>query len=115
MIGQVSSWTKINADHFRSFGLYCMILTYGPKGSEMTISVNFTRTIQMEASVGDAAIIAKMKHRFEESSGITYDHFPKTASLIYTRLDVLPNQEKTKMKRRKAFGADYMDRRGRIN
>lgn len=64
MIGQVSSWTKINADHFRSFGLYCMILTYGPKGSEMTISVNFTRTIQMEASVGDAAI----NHSKDEAS-----------------------------------------------
>jgi hypothetical protein len=80
----------------------------------MTTSVNVADAISTETSISNAATKAKLKHRFKQSSGITYgDLFKETAPLIYPGLDELSDQEKSKMKRRKAFVADYMDRHAR--
>ncbi|KAK1146822.1 hypothetical protein N8T08_002583 [Aspergillus melleus] len=111
---------KINQEMFHPRGLHCLVMTWKPESDSPCVSFDLNSAISNSVDHGGSGWMNKMKHKYKSSDGKTYGNlpFPETAPLVFPDLDELaaqsPDAEK-KLKEansRRAFMADYLDRRG---
>lgn len=80
-------------------------------------AIDLNSLVSKAANGGDLDMLSRLHHRFKSSDGKSYGNmFPEVAPLIYPELDQLQldksaGEKLSKMKKRKEFVGEYLDKR----
>lgn len=103
----------MNDEFFKPRGLYCLIIKYNPKSSELDEEVDVTRNISQQVAKRDDEERSKWRNLVSASSGKTEheEEIPEFAPLVFPDLDKLGEEQKVgAVKHFGHFMRDYYDR-----
>ncbi|KAJ5126516.1 hypothetical protein N7448_007295 [Penicillium atrosanguineum] len=109
---------KVNKEFFQPRGLFCLVMTWNPELSDApSTAIDLDSFISKATSDSSSDMLGRLQHKFKSSDGKTYGNiFPEVAPLIFPQIDQLAvdkdaEKKLSKMKQKKEFVANYMDKR----